>query len=1180
MYRPFSLRHGISNDLSSPHGRSPQDESGFDAHSVLHRRALPHRDSSLEAPSLLRDRAFLEESGFDAHSALHRRSFPRRDSSLEAASLLRDRAFLDGSGFDAHSVLHRQSFPHRDSSLDASSLLRARAFLDDESGFHAHSVLRHHTSPHGYSVLVATSPSHDRAFSRGESGFDAHSVLHRCDCPHDDSGHEAAPSSHDCAFSGGESGFDAHSVSQCQLPPHRVESGIPAHSVSKRHASRRVGTAGSDAHYIFHDPSPHHGGPGFEAHSLLVHDSAPRHAESVMYDSAPYLGKSGKGAHSDRFPRHGDYGITAHSTQGRGPHQADSRVYARQDHTPRRARYGTDLRCHQGNRPDIQGSGNIDSILYDDLGFKAHGDPALVANPGHTAFRTQPSSAQGSPMGRGVLGGDPYNRRNQREKQCETEENGSDEESEKYQEKKFLPSSTVRTDEERHSFCSEVLGSSSGYGHLVEDTIFNLGFVYEEGNDDFSKNDTNGKLTNLGILNLHRWRSGITAIHFVFPSDKQASNTRTAEGPHGQATFIEFAQAMQAYHGPEIRFQFYGPNVNHSTDFLFVLNGEAAHEYTSAINWTKVKQRIYRDSSTIQQNSTVRQATGNYADYGYCTSQNSNRSTSTTGHSMPALKPNSTAPEIVNVFVTLTKFAANTRPAWRPHNDHFEMMDQEMLSEFAKQIDDRNGLPSLHLAVTSVEHPCGCHNDATTNSKKHADVVCISVIEGEERISCNAQQRKSIDDYKLRCSEFGKPLLAIEQVYREMEPSRRSVTAELFLGEQVEYVPGFPTIRNECNMDPASYSMPVLSGTVWLGKHFNLSLPELHSVQIAFQVLPHSCMFFGVASEMLLQLKPSQIPADYRRGYGFGYLLACIVVDMFQASRDSGVQQTFRRWNNYREPLVPSRENWEERCQDTVVYCLHVCATYAKPSSKKVRLEQYKKISHALSDIWEGMGPLGANHSINQKACLGFLPAWCRELAIVDPASRVVKFFNDEYQLRKRLNRAELDRFLATLMKRLGVVFVNTFTDRIVENILCKAFRALSNKDSKRKTERWCDTLPPGQLIFQFEDDFIIVLSPNGDTEEVDGQAIMNRFPFGDRLLTMEELVAELGLPNVMPTESRMRKYCFYEKVWHPTVTFDVEFSFPPFIPQSKLARETTKRILSKWISSPPILRKRKHMHT
>jgi hypothetical protein len=52
---------------------------------------------------------------------------------------------------------------------------------------------------------------------------------------------------------------------------------------------------------------------------------------------------------------------------------------------------------------------------------------------------------------------------------------------------------------------------------------------------------------------------------------------------------------------------------------------------------------------------------------------------------------------------------------------------------------------------------------ATPSKEDHPDVVCISIIEGEERISCNAQQRKSIDDYKLRCSAFGEPLLAMNR---------------------------------------------------------------------------------------------------------------------------------------------------------------------------------------------------------------------------------------------------------------------------------------------------------------------------------------------------------------------------------------------------------------------------------
>jgi hypothetical protein len=741
----------------------------------------------------------------------------------------------------------------------------------------------------------------------------------------------------------------------------------------------------------------------------------------------------------------------------------------------------------------------------------------------------------------------------------------------------FLPCSSVCTEKERSDFCSTVLQSPSQYSHLLLDSIFNLGFVYEEGDDNFRRDDTNGQLTHLGILSQQRWKSGITTIHFIFPSESQASNTRTAEGPHGQATFVAFANAMREYRGPDIRFLFYAPDCNHSTDFLFVLNGEAAEEYTTAINWKKIRKRIKLDSPSVISNSTARQATGNYADYGFCSSQSSNRNESITGHAMPALKPNSKAGEIVDAFVALTSFAANSRPKWRPLDDHFARIKPEILAEFAHKIDKRNSLPSLHIAVTSVKHPCGCHNDGATNSKFHPDVVCISIIDGDERLSCNAQQRKSIDDYKLRCSDFGKPLMAIEEVYRQMEPCRRSISCALFQEEQTEYVPGFLTIRNECNMDPTSYSMPVLFYTARLGSHFNLNMPELHSVQMTFQVLPHTCLFFGVASQMLLELKPSQIPVNFRKGYGFRYLLASIIVDLFQLIRRPGKAQTWRRWSNYREPSVPSRIRWEGMCHETAVYCIHVFAAYAKPSSKKMRSEQYKQIVETICDIWEGIGPLGANHSINQKACLGFLPAWCRELATVDPSSRVVKFFNERFQLRKKLTRTELDRFLATLSCRLTVVFEIEFTDRICENLLCKVFRVLSKKDT-RKGQSWCDTLGLGQQVFKFEPGFILVVSPDGQTEEVEGDAIVNRFPYGDRLVTMEELVAELGLPTIMPSESRRRQYEFYGKVWYPKVKFDVEFHFSPVGKLSKQALETTATLLSKWIGSRPIPRKRKQM--
>jgi hypothetical protein len=133
--------------------------------------------------------------------------------------------------------------------------------------------------------------------------------------------------------------------------------------------------------------------------------------------------------------------------------------------------------------------------------------------------------------------------------------------------KPFLPHSAVLTLKERSNFCSNVLCARSRFSALLKESIYNLGLVFEEeeGDGDFRKADPNGQLTILAKLSLQRWESGILAIHFLFPSEKQAINARMAEGPHYQATFHEFSLAMQKYHRSDIRFIFYAPNYNHST---------------------------------------------------------------------------------------------------------------------------------------------------------------------------------------------------------------------------------------------------------------------------------------------------------------------------------------------------------------------------------------------------------------------------------------------------------------------------------------------------------------------------------------------------------------------------------------------------------------------------------------
>jgi hypothetical protein len=92
--------------------------------------------------------------------------------------------------------------------------------------------------------------------------------------------------------------------------------------------------------------------------------------------------------------------------------------------------------------------------------------------------------------------------------------------------------------------------------------------------------------------------------------------------------------------------------------------------------------------------------------------------------------------------------------------------------------------------------------------------------------------------------------------------------------------------------------------------------------------------------------------------------------------------------------------------------------------------------------------------------------------------------------------------------------------------MLCKAFRALSKQDAK-KGPSWCDTLLQGQLLYKFESNYISVISPSGETEQMEEKAIVTRCPSGDRLLTMDEVVSELELPSTMPLKSRRRRYIF-----------------------------------------------------
>jgi hypothetical protein len=122
------------------------------------------------------------------------------------------------------------------------------------------------------------------------------------------------------------------------------------------------------------------------------------------------------------------------------------------------------------------------------------------------------------------------------------------------------------------------------------------------------------------------------------------------------------------------------------------------------------------------------------------------------------------------------------------------------------------------------------------------------------------------------------------------------------------------------------------------------------------------------------------------------------MLDLFETARDLGAPQDFRRFNLCKEPRVPDRQQWEFECHNVTSFCLHAFAAFNGSANEKQRAEQHKVISRTVCDLTKGVvGTLTFSPSMNQKACLGLLPAWCRDHAIIEPSSRVIQFFSTHW---------------------------------------------------------------------------------------------------------------------------------------------------------------------------------------
>ena len=98
-------------------------------------------------------------------------------------------------------------------------------------------------------------------------------------------------------------------------------------------------------------------------------------------------------------------------------------------------------------------------------------------------------------------------------------------------------------------------------------------------------------------------------------------------------------------------------------------------------------------------------------------------------------------------------------------------------------------------------------------------------------------------------------------------------------------------------------------------------------------------------------------------------------------------------------------------------------------------------------------------------------------------------------------------------------------------------------RDSNRPDNLWCDLIDSHQNIFRFLDDTASMYH-NGKWNDLPGQAVIDRWPFGGDLLTPKEIVVSMGLGKTMPTVANLETYVLGRKLLYPSAQHSIEFEY------------------------------------
>lgn len=751
----------------------------------------------------------------------------------------------------------------------------------------------------------------------------------------------------------------------------------------------------------------------------------------------------------------------------------------------------------------------------------------------------------------------------------------------------YFPLDVIFTNDELKFFVTQCLDNPN-YAHLFERSVFNHGFIFEEGGDDFLDDDTDYIWTNKGKLSIERWKVYMSHVHFAPQSRHQSYWCQNAEFPHYQTSFSALFEKLKLLETLPCTIHFYDPRRDHRNPFLVVWNVSSV-PFQGLFDWRfvlrslrekreklekkrkssskRIPMKKKKSSSPSRCGKVTRQPDELCIDWGFCGGMNSSRVGSRTGLSVPRLLEGTDDPSVKMIFASLSTvtramgvagcFLAVSR------RSHLQMLSDQIYPDCLLSTirvtttyptPDQKGtltpVPvycpsfcatnlSLTKAVCTViflgkARDCNCHADRI-NGNPPCAVGFSSVIPDDNgevcRIGVNGQGRKSLDDYCLKVLDYDKMLSDIVAFYKAQPEHRRILSPKLFqTGQRRCHIPGFAWYENKCSLDPFGFIQVVLDGVTRLTRHFNLNLIESHSLQMASLVIPHCHYFFGVACAMMLSLPRGQLPPKYQ-GIEIGWCVANMNFTMWETWRkDPKTKQTCLRYNAYRVFQLPSKNVFFEKTRYHLNLCIAFTKIYGNATAKLDRVPAYSILMRKIDDhSFKGVGDLGCHHSVNASATLGFLPKWTRHMAEVRNVREWVPALNSKYELEKPLDKGNLPSFLDSLTARLLNETDDEITNCKAENVSCK----FTQHEGDKSSNKFRDGIMEDSLVVKDVNGLVVAMYEDGRETTV-GDFLLPGFPFRDSSRSMSEIADKVGSGWVqLPSDSMLQSFVLLSKVVH-----------------------------------------------